>query len=96
MNFVCICVESFGDNDLTCQMQGSLGNKRMLFLGEGVFLAVHKQIEQSVLTCAAALQSSRELATILVCVFLRLGSLLLELVLNKQLQIERVFVILFL
>lgn len=68
--FVFVCVESFGDNDLTCQMQGSLGNKRMLFLGEGAFLAHHKQIQQSVLSCAAAVQSSRELATVLECIFL--------------------------
>lgn len=94
--FVFVCVESFGDNDLSCQMQGTLENKTMLFLGEGAFLALHKQIQQSVLSCAAAVQSSRELATILECIFLRDGKPGGELVLSKQLQIERVFVMLFL
>lgn len=77
-------------------MQGSLGNKRMLFLGEGAFLALDKQIHQPVLSCAAAVQFSRELTTILECIFLRDGKPGVELVLSKQLQIERVFVILFL
>lgn len=68
----------------------------MLFLGEGGFVALHKQIQQSVLSCAAAVQPSRELAAILECILLRDGKTGVELVLSKQLWIERGFVILFL
>ena len=35
--FALVHIESFGDNDLPFQIQGTLGNKRMLFLGEGFF-----------------------------------------------------------
>lgn len=57
------------------------------FLEEGAFLALHKQIQQSVLSCAAAVQS-RELATVLECIFLGDGKPGVGLVLSKQLQIE--------